>query len=181
MKLKYSKLIMVGPTNSGKTTTSYKYNSEKSRIFHFDREYKNRLSTKLAGRKEFRTIHQSVLDKIIKNESDLCVYEGSHLILPDLFNTIIGTIKSENLAFILFDFPFFDLCIRMKNRSSYQNTKFEKFILLLVSYILFSLNKNILTKKLKEKNIKYIEIKNSNLLPEEVVRLINYQLSIYNV
>lgn len=167
MKLKYSKLIMVGPTNSGKTTTSYKYNSEKSRIFHFDREYKNRLSTKLAGRKEFRTIHQSVLDKIIKNESDLCVYEGSHLILPDLFNTIIGTIKSENLAFILFDFPFFDLCIRMKNRSSYQNTKFEKFILLLVSYILFSLNKNILTKKLKEKTLSILKLKIRTYYPKK--------------
>ncbi|EJO69275.1 hypothetical protein [Leptospira kirschneri] len=181
MKLKYSKLIMVGPTNSGKTTTSYKYHSAKSRIFNFDQEYKNKLGTKFIGKKKFITIHQSVLDKIIKNETNLCVYEGSHLILPDLFNTIIETIKSESLVFILFDFSFFDLWIRMKNRSSYRKTKFEKFILLFVTYILFSLNKNILTKKLKEKNIKYIEIKNSNLLPDEVVRLINYQLSIYNV
>lgn len=181
MKLKYSKLIMVGPTNSGKTTTSYKYNSKKSRIFNFDQEYKNKFNIKLIGKKKFRTIHQSVLDKIIKNESNLCVYEGSHLILPYLFNTIIETIKSESLVFILFDFSFFDLWIRMKNRPSYRKTKFEKFILLFITYILFSLNKNILTKKLKEKNIKYIEIKNSNLLPDEIVRLINYQLSIYNV
>lgn len=42
---------MVGPTNSGKTTTSYKYNSEKSRIFNFDQEYKNKLNVKLIGKK----------------------------------------------------------------------------------------------------------------------------------
>lgn len=109
------------------------------------------------------------------------MYEGSHLILPYLFNTIIETIKSESLVFILFDFSFFDLWIRMKNRPSYRKTRFKKFMLLFITYKPFSLNKNILTKKLKEKNIKYIKIKNSNLLPDEIVRLINYQLSIYNV
>ncbi|EMG21856.1 hypothetical protein LEP1GSC083_4044 [Leptospira interrogans serovar Pyrogenes str. L0374] len=61
--------------------------------------------------------------------------------------------------FILFDFSFFDLWIRMKNRPSYRKTRFEKFMLLFITYILFSLNKNILTKKLKEKILNILKSK----------------------
>lgn len=155
-------LIFIGPTNAGKTTFSKKFEELGFVCFNYDYRYRENLHLSKQCRNILEyifLIHQMIIREILQYEDRNIVYEGVHFLFRNILCSVLNSVGTRDVKYIIFDLPFLELWKRLKLRVRHQNRRkyrLQMYCLLAGTWTLFKISKSVYCRVIPENRLYFI-------------------------
>ncbi|MCK5021910.1 MAG: hypothetical protein KAR54_01535 [Candidatus Pacebacteria bacterium] len=168
-------VIIIGATNSGKTSLAQSYESKGYKRVNFDSFYHQ--NRKRKSPHNFSLINHQILCYIIAeiNRGNKIVYEGTQLLLPTLFQQIVNICNQNGIeaGFVFIDKSLEQLVLNLVNRwrSKAMSTRIriEQIFLLFFSYVFFACIKYYFSRQ-----INYYHYVSSKIVSNSIIKNKSY-------